>query len=172
MSRVSHASRLALVVALTTAVGAGAAVPAFAADPAPVREVVSAPADDDTRDAVRIFLDRYAPELSAAQKKEIVQAADKSVDALVARPDLQDILKRARQFATVWQGLKLSGGDVEKMVKAFAEESSKAKPLTEDGRKAADALAGTAIQDIAHLDAVAELVTKLVPEAAPVRPKK
>ncbi|WP_327355427.1 hypothetical protein [Streptomyces sp. NBC_01304] len=165
MYRVSRLAQLALVTALTSAVAAGAAVPAFAAEPAPA---MSAPADNDTREAVRAFLAVYAPELSEAQRKEIVKAADKSVAALVARPDLQDILGRARQFATQWQALKLSGGDVEKLAKVFVEESAKAKPLSADGRKAADQITGTAVQDIVHLDAVAQLVTKLVP-AAPVR---
>ncbi|MFC7309510.1 hypothetical protein ACFQVC_35530 [Streptomyces monticola] len=154
MSRIAAASLLALTL------GATATVPAFAAAERPAAATV---ADDDIRQAVRTFLARYAPELSASQSTKIAAATEDVLPTLLKRPDLKPVIAKAQAVSKQWEESQLTRQDVDKVLAAFVEESVKAKPLDEETRHAVEWLGAKGVMDVVQLTAIAEFIKAVVP---------
>ncbi|MEU7578636.1 hypothetical protein AB0B50_13625 [Streptomyces sp. NPDC041068] len=158
MSRAARSTATALVAAV---LATGAAAPALAAtDSHHARNAVAA--DDDTRQAVKTFLARYAPELSADQTAKLVAAIDAAADPMLKRPDLQALIAKTRLAAEQWQKAQLSSADVNKVIAAFIEESAKTKPLDEQTRQAVQWLGAKSIVDMIHLNALSEFALAML----------
>ncbi|MFE0106783.1 hypothetical protein [Streptomyces sp. NPDC059009] len=156
-----QAARLTATALAAAVLATGAAAPALAATG--VHHIPKAvAADDHTRQAVKTFLARYAPELSADQTAKLIGAIDATTSPLLKRPDLQPVIAKTRLAAEQWQKAQFSPADVNKVLAAFIEESAKAKLLDDQTRQTVQWLAAKSVVDVVHLNAISEFALAIL----------